>query len=98
MWEELCGESCVGEAVGELCFIHVCMGGGELCVGTGWEELYGGEGGALWGELCVGLCGELCSYLASQIHSQKCSICYSVACLSDCVAEVVFVVQSSQTL
>ena len=23
MWEELCGGSCVGEAVGELCFIHV---------------------------------------------------------------------------
>ena len=51
MWEELCGESCVGEAVGELCFIRVCMGGGELCVGTGWEELYGGEGG-----LCGGSC------------------------------------------
>ena len=29
----------------------------------------------------------------SLIHSQKCSICYSVACLSGCVAEVVFVVQ-----
>ena len=54
MWEELCGGSCVGEAVGELCFIHVTF----------------------------------------LIHSQKCSICYSVACFSECVAEVVFVVQS----
>ena len=58
MWEELCGGSCVGEAVGELCFLHVTF----------------------------------------LIHSQKCSICYSVACFSECVAEVVFVVQLSQTL
>ena len=35
------------------------------------------------------------NYVSFMIHSQK---CYSVACLSECVAEVVFVVQSSQTL
>ena len=34
----------------------------------------------------------------SLIHSQKCSIYYSVACFSGCVAEVVFVFQLSQTL
>ena len=96
------GRNCVGGAVLEklwgsyVSFMYV-WGGGTVCGSwlgvTVWEG-----GGALWGELCVGLCGELCSYLASLIHSQKCSICYSVACLSDCVAEVVFVVQSSQTL
>ena len=36
------------------------------------------------------------SCLASLIHSWKCSICHSVACSSDCLAEAIL--QSSQTL
>ena len=50
------------------------------------------------GELCCRSCGGSYVSFISLIHSQKCSTCYSVACLSECVAEVVFVVQSSQTL
>ena len=56
---------------------------------AGWEELYGGEGGSVWGAVFISCVSD---------PLQKCSICYSVACLRECVAEVVFVVQSSQTL
>ena len=81
-------------------------GGGELCVGAVSQHCGESDTGEVctWGELCGGGCvgeavGELCFiHVAFLIHSQKCSICYSVACFSDCVAEVVFVVQLSQTL
>ena len=50
------------------------------------------------GELCWRSCREAMFHscvtdsFMSLIHSQKCSICYSVACFSECVAEVVLVV------
>ena len=56
-------------------------------------------GRSVGGELCWRSCGGSYVSFMSLIHSQKCSICYSVACFSECVAEVVFVVQSrSNTL
>ena len=85
---------------------------GELKKAVGGEAVSGSCVPALWesdtGKVCTGgncvggavlekLWGNYVSFM-SLIHSQKCSICYSVACLSECVAKVVFVVQSSQTL
>ena len=55
-------------------------------------------GGTVGGAVLEKLWGSYVSFM-SLIHSQKCSLCYSVACFSECVAEVVFVVQSrSNTL
>ena len=78
--------------------------GGELCVGAVSQHCVESDmGRCARGRNCVGgavlekLWGSYVSFM-SLIHSQKCSICYSVACFSECVAEVVFVVQSSQTL
>ena len=95
------GESCVGGCGpalwGKLYGGGVCMGG-AVHVNYVHAKAVGGE---LCGvELCWRSCvGELFhSCLASLIHLRKCSICYSVTCSSECVAEVVLVVQSRQTL
>ena len=52
----------------------------------------------MWESCVAGAVGELFHSYLDWVHSRKCSTFYSVACSSECVAEVVFVVQSSQTL
>ena len=83
-----------------------CGGGGGSCVWELFPSIVGKVmrgrcacGRSVGGELCWRSCGGSYVSFMSLIHSQKCSICYSVACFSECVAEVVFVVQSrSNTL
>ena len=80
------------------------MGGGAACVGAVSQHCGKSDTGrcarrrnCMGGAVSAKLWGSYVSFMPL-IHSQKCSICYSVACFSECVAEVVFVVQSSQTL
>ena len=94
-----------GTVWGKLGGAGESCGGGELCVGAVSQHCGESDtgrcacGGNCVGWSCVGeAVGELYVSFMSLIHSHKCSICYSVACFSECVAEVVLVVQLSQTL
>ena len=91
-----CERSCEEEVV---CGTEVW---GAVC-GRYAGELLGETvcGSCVWGSCVWGSCvggAVFHSCLVFLIHSRKCSICYSVACSSECVLEVVLVVQSIQTL
>ena len=71
------------------------VGGGAVCLGAVSQHCGESDTGrCARGRNCMGgavlakLWGSYVSFMPL-IHSQKCSICYSVACFSECVAEVV---------
>ena len=95
-----CGLRCTSHLYQSL-FDRNCMGAGREGGARGrlWPRCVGSF---VWGAVWRNCLWELCFihilylWLGSFTDSRKCSICYSVACFSECVAELVFVVQSSQ--